>query len=58
VIVDAGPAVHDENARPFAGTVRIDGQNAAESCVAIAVDDLLGLQSHGVLPVTNFGINE
>jgi hypothetical protein len=53
VIVDAGAAVHDENARPFADTVRIHRKKPVESCVAIALDDLFGLQSHGVLTVTN-----
>jgi len=28
--------VHDENARPFAGTVRIDRKKPVESCVTIA----------------------
>jgi len=35
--------VHDENAWPFAGTVRIDRKKPIESNVAVAVDDLFGL---------------
>jgi len=53
VVVDPGAAVHDENARPFAGTLRVDHEKPSECCVAIAVDDLFGLQSHTVLPVAN-----
>jgi hypothetical protein len=53
VIVDPGAAVHDENARPFAGAVRIDRKKSIESGVAVLVDDLFGLQSHTVLTVTN-----
>jgi len=43
VVVDPGAAVHDENAWPFAGTVRIDRKKPIESNVAVAVDDLFGL---------------
>jgi hypothetical protein len=53
VVVDPGAAVHDENARPFAGTLSVDHKKPSESSVAIAVDDLFGLQSHTVLTVTN-----
>ena len=58
VIVEAGAAVHDENTRPFAGTVRIDRKKPVESRVAIAVDDRFGLQSHGVLTVMNLLADE
>jgi hypothetical protein len=58
VIVDAGAAVHDENARPFASTVHIDRKKPVESRVAIAVDDLFGLQSQGHLTVTNLLVDE
>jgi len=45
--------VHDENARPFAGTLRVDHKKPSESRVAIVGDDLFGLQSHTVFPVTS-----
>src|SRR4029453_8410713 len=58
VIVEAGAAVHDEDARPLAGTIRLDREKPVESRVAIAVDDRFGLQFHGVLTVTNLLMDE
>ena len=52
VIVEPGAAVHDENARPFAGTLRVAHKKPGKSSVPIAVDDRFGLQSHTVLTVT------
>jgi hypothetical protein len=46
VIVDPGAAVDDENTRPCAGTLRVDRKKPRECSVAVAVDDLFGLQSH------------
>ena len=54
VVVEPGAAVHDEHAGPFAGTLRVDHKKPGESCVAIAVDDLFGLQSHAVPPCDEF----
>jgi hypothetical protein len=48
VIVHAGAAVDHENARPLAGTIRIEGKHAMQSRVAIPVDDRFSLQSHRV----------